>query len=180
MVNTNKLYKLLLPLSFTQYQVINKPLFEILEKPTIIVVSHNRPNPELDRFIMNNEIIENNITAATIAKDFLPNKINDFIVNLSYDKAFPIYVKTGTCKKAVNVLKEGNHVIIFLFQNDNKSGVYYIQKQSTSPVVLAKIKKTSASEKLRKTFTLEYQSFNYDGIDDVDQYKDQLYKELFN
>ena len=113
-----------------------------------------------------------------------------FVSTHDYEHIDFIFVTENTVQKMIDVLKNDEHVLIYLYRNNNSTGIYHTVKENNVPITLCQIKSehkptnydegesvyTIFTENIGKEYTLSYEKYNYS----INQRPDNFIQDIKN
>ena len=172
-------------LSNLKYETISDLKIEDFEEPCLFICNHDQ-NPN-DQIITCTEATKTKLKLNIISwykeADMLSRNLKKLPLFPKYNL---LYTKNNLVSKCREVLKK-EHVWLFLQQNENKTGSYYIAKDKKIKIVLVKIKKNDNVKNFdnfmkiifNRKFTIEYEILknynNYNPQEFINKVKNKLY-----
>ena len=108
-------------------------------KSQLFVSTHDYEH--IDLFILINEIIKYGVKITIIAANEIWNHIlYYYLLFIGVFHIDFIFVTENTVQKMIDVLKKDEHVLIYLYRNNNSTGIYHTVKGNNVPITLCQIK----------------------------------------
>ena len=144
------------------------------DQPQLFVSTHDYEH--IDLFVLINEFIKYGVKVTIIAANEIWNHIlYYYLLFIGVFHIDFIFVTENTVQKMIDVLKNDEHVLIYLYRNNTSTGIYHTVKENNVPITLCQIKSehkptnydegesvyTIFTENIGKEYTLSYENYNY-------------------
>ena len=153
----NKVFILLYLEINTSYQIITK--IPSIKNGTLYVISHEYEHKDI--FIIFNIFSKINKHFYILFADKPWNHLLEYIKpnNLTF-----IYVTSGTVNKLSTKLLLGHNVLLFLYNQNESSGVYHIYNNTKCKIQLIKIKNKNENKMIKNHYNSSYLEIYYNNL----------------